>query len=466
MKTIARRPLAGFGLALPVSLLVAAMAGIAVGAIDTSTYRIGISSDGNQHDEDDIGAAPMALAIIAEAGLIDKLVHHDYNNHLGDNDATKAQKMVDSVNGAATRWEIGTSVLFNDQTHLAAAVANIAAQINASSADNRFYLAAGGPMETVWQGINASDQAKRQYTTVISHSSWNETHADTPQMTHTWSNVKTTGVVTVEIPDQNQHLGNTALADWNWLKDSSDPDWQWLYSRNQFGNKFDVSDAGMVWYIITGRGQTNATPQDVHTLFTANSEPGGGGPGPGSAASIEYTDFTPLHGSGSGDLTASGVTATVTSATGGTFAGTTTYLGHSGGHSTNFDNHEGFSVVFSEGLALTGIRFADMSGIEQFTLKLGNGSTQTFSGGQIDANGLFDVAANYSGSNVLTAGQELVFLAVPATDATNSRFRVTGITAVIPEPASIGMVLAGLCMLAQRRRRKLAPPGHRCDIGI
>ena len=43
--------------------------------------RVGISSDGNIFDEDDIGAAPFSIAILKAAGAT--LVHHDYNNHIG-----------------------------------------------------------------------------------------------------------------------------------------------------------------------------------------------------------------------------------------------------------------------------------------------------------------------------------------------------------------------------------------------
>ncbi|MHA1453805.1 MAG: hypothetical protein ACTSRD_13165 [Promethearchaeota archaeon] len=47
----------------------------------TFSGRVGISSDGNIYDEDDIGAAPFSLAIIKAANAT--LVHHDYNNNIG-----------------------------------------------------------------------------------------------------------------------------------------------------------------------------------------------------------------------------------------------------------------------------------------------------------------------------------------------------------------------------------------------
>lgn len=248
--------------------------------LDGSTYRIGMSFDGNQHDLDDILAAPMAMAMLGEAGLQDRLTHLDFNNHLGDNNATRAQTMRDSVLGAANRWGFDASVLFDDQitSQLNAGTANLAAQINASGPDNPFFIAAGGPMETVWRGVNASDPAKRQFATVISHSDWNNNHSDTPQLAHKFDDIKTLGINTIQIRDQNANLNNSEN-EWNWLENASNADWRWLFDRNR-KSKFDTSDAGMTWYIMTGRGETNASPNDVRNLFEGNFVTSDGTPPP------------------------------------------------------------------------------------------------------------------------------------------------------------------------------------------
>ncbi len=248
--------------------------------IDTSAYRIGISSDGNLHDADDIGASAMALAMIGEAGLQAKLVHHDYNCHLGKSSENREKEMAASVLGAADRWGIATTALFDDQKDLAGAAANIARQINASSEKDRLYLCAGGPMEVVWRGINASDNHKRKFCTVISHSAWNDKHADTPQMKHTWNDIRKSGVETVKITDQNRRL-NSDYADWAWLKESDDAQWKWLHSRCESKKTFDVSDAGMVWFVITGRGDQAGDPAKVRVLFTK---------GPGASVAPPATD--------------------------------------------------------------------------------------------------------------------------------------------------------------------------------
>lgn len=246
--------------------------------VDNSSYRIGATHDGNQHDLDDYAACAMDCALIGEAGLGAKFVHIDVNNHLGNNNATQAATMWSNVTGAVSRWGLTTVNVFDCQTNLAGAVNDIAAQINASTAVNRFYLACAGPMEVAWQGINASNSAARQYCTAISHSVWNDDHADTTQMTHTWSAIQSSGVRTVHITGQNQQGFNASLSSYSWLQNSSDPNWQWLYNRN-VKTTWDASDSGIIYYIITGRGDDTPTVTDVQNIFNGNFTYSSGGSG-------------------------------------------------------------------------------------------------------------------------------------------------------------------------------------------
>jgi len=178
--------------------------------------------------------------------------------------------MAASATGAAQRWGMPSSVFFDCQQNLTGAVNSIRDAINASSASNRLYFICAGPMEVAWRGINASDPAKRQYCTAISHSSWNDAHADTPQMTHTWSSIQSSGVATIHIRDQNPGL-QTALGNWTWLRDSGVPAWAWLYGRNPADyagqGLLDCSDAGMVYFAITGRGDQGADAATIRDLF-------------------------------------------------------------------------------------------------------------------------------------------------------------------------------------------------------
>ncbi len=217
--------------------------------------RVAISHDGNQHDPDDWGAFAMNFALFWAAGLQDKIVHIDHSDHLGDNSTSQHNQMLTTAAGAS-KFNIPSSVIFDDQTQLSAAIANFKREAELSSESNPLWYICSGPMEVPWRCINAVEPAKRKYIHVISHSSWNETHADTSQMTHTWNDIKALGVVAHDILDQNGSDGdndfNTPLSKWTWLRDSSYEPYRWVWSRNSFSNKFDVSDAGMSYWLLSG----------------------------------------------------------------------------------------------------------------------------------------------------------------------------------------------------------------------
>jgi hypothetical protein len=112
-------------------------------------------------------------------------------------------------------------------------------------------------METVCQGIRRSDPFKRQYVTVVSHSTWNDAHQHNGSCT--WDGLSGTGVKTVHIADQNSRLATPNMADVEWLANHADPNLRWVWSRMQIGISWqvvaDVSDAGEVWYWMTNGDQ-------------------------------------------------------------------------------------------------------------------------------------------------------------------------------------------------------------------
>ncbi len=75
--------------------------------------RIAYSADGNHNDPDDWAASPVALAIFAECGLKDRLVHFDYNCILPQTNAEWEKTHAESVLGAAQRYGYDKS-LFHD----------------------------------------------------------------------------------------------------------------------------------------------------------------------------------------------------------------------------------------------------------------------------------------------------------------------------------------------------------------
>ena len=70
--------------------------------------------------------------------------------------------MKTSVTDTAQRFFGNTTMTFGCQENLSGAIANGAAQINESTANDRFYYACGGPMEVPWRVINRADANKRQ----------------------------------------------------------------------------------------------------------------------------------------------------------------------------------------------------------------------------------------------------------------------------------------------------------------
>ncbi len=238
--------------------------------IDSSPYKIALSFDGNAHDADDIIAAPFAMAMIAEGGLQDRVVHIDYSNHIwhdsgNTNDSIEDQvaAMRNAVDGAASRWNYTQNVFYEVRVAamLEAAKINFAARVaEAYNAGEQLYYILGGPMEVPYQCIEAVPVAQRGSITAVSHSTWNETHGHSGS--RTWEDIISTGVKSVQIADQNEYdckactddddMSTKQFSKWEWMENMGG-NYEWLFNRNPFWSKFDPSDAGMTWWVITGR---------------------------------------------------------------------------------------------------------------------------------------------------------------------------------------------------------------------
>jgi hypothetical protein len=223
--------------------------------------RIAYSCDGNHNDPDDWIASPVALAILAKAGLKDRLVHFDYNCILPQTNPEWEKIHAESVLGAAERYGFDKALFFDCRRNRDAAVASIAEAINHSSADNPLYLIIAGPMEVPYQGIQRSDPARRQYVYCLSHSRWNDGFASSYKFTFTKRSVIEQDVHWVQIGDQNRLLsfgryGQPAtppeFKPYFWMRDSNDANVRWLWERMVVSTRPDPSDAGMTWFLVTG----------------------------------------------------------------------------------------------------------------------------------------------------------------------------------------------------------------------
>lgn len=228
--------------------------------------RIAMTFDGNHHSKDDIGGLPIAAVMVWAAGLSGRVVHLEINNHLGDSTAAQESAMVASASGSVSRFGIPAGKVFDARRDLAGSIANFKAEAERSTAGDPLWLICAGPMETAWQCINAVDPGKRQFIRAISHSDWNETHYNgdnEPALNkHYWSTMKADfpTVVFYDILNQNRSNGDfdfsTPDSAWHWLRDSNHEPYRWVFSRDDMGSVFDVSDAGMAWFLISGGPQS------------------------------------------------------------------------------------------------------------------------------------------------------------------------------------------------------------------
>lgn len=255
-----------------ISLWLGLLAGSAMGQFNFPGGRIAISHDGNNYDQDDFVAAPMNLALLEAAGMKSKLVYYDHSCHLL-NKPEMYEEMLESVNGAVQRFKIDPSIVFDIQTQQDEAIAAFKIAAEKSDERNPLWFLCAGPMEMPWRCVNAVDPACRKFIYCVSHSSpFNEKHKKPDAgMTHDWDDLGALGVNLIRIKNQNKTEWNTAETNVEWMRDSDNPDLQWLYSRNA-KKTYDSSDTGMTWWLLTGGpdgGNENGGWQDYKPLLEA-----------------------------------------------------------------------------------------------------------------------------------------------------------------------------------------------------
>lgn len=223
--------------------------------------RIAYSADGNYNDEDDWAASPVALAIFAEFGVKDKLVHFDYNSILTDTNPDWEKQHEIGVLGAAKLYGFKHATFQDCRKDRDAVIDSIARAVNESSAGSPLYFVIAGPMEVAYLGIRKSDREKRAFVYCISHSRWNDGFATNYKHNYTKRSVIPLGINWVQIRDQNEFLstspyGRPAAPDewrpWLWLRDSGDPQLRFLWERLRATKRADCSDAGMAYFLMTG----------------------------------------------------------------------------------------------------------------------------------------------------------------------------------------------------------------------
>jgi len=248
---------------------------------DYGKHRIAVSADGNNQpdleytgkyntaDPDDWGATPAALAILVKVKLQKSLVHFSYNNFMPSPPHTTVRNfMKEGVDGAIARWGFDGGVFFDVGTQKEEALEHLKKELAKSSESDPLYFVNMGPSEFLYQavkrvvddgGIDALSHVR-----VLSHSNYNDNHLRRPDHHTIQQVIELSGdriqfkrIKDQNAPKDNPKVGWHTLQDWShwdWLKEHRDPNvaWIWESMKKHQHNKADISDAGMMYYLITG----------------------------------------------------------------------------------------------------------------------------------------------------------------------------------------------------------------------
>ncbi len=270
--------------------------------------RILISSDGNAHDEDDWGASALMLALLASQGMQEALPVYVYCDHIWEGRSDRKGydgrvEMIESIEGGRDRFGFADTEFICAYDDPERAYGAVAREIDRSSSRNPLILIAAGPMQVLGEGIARANPKKLKYVTLISHGRWNDIHCSKDrekyksdhkgwsyeEIVEAFASEEGGGLNCIHIHDQNGRDRdasgkrlfdglNTNRDRFSWLRTSAarylsvykEGSWEWLYSRMEAcskngGRDFDVSDAGMLVYVLTGSDHTS--PEMVKDLM-------------------------------------------------------------------------------------------------------------------------------------------------------------------------------------------------------
>ncbi len=253
--------------------------------------RIAISADGNnvddpldkwlRADEDDWGATPATMAIIAKLDLGHKLVHFSYNNFVEGLPGPDEENMMDiGVKGGLARFPLNPAVFYDCTKEFDKAKESLKREITRSTESDPLYFIHMGPSEFFYQCIEEvvaeGGIESTSHIYVLSHSGYNDNHLRRPyHRTMEQAIARSGGRINYRrIKDQNgsndpDKLWNSLkdFSVWYWMRDSKDPNIRWIYSRMEVNAKghADISDAGLVFYLLLG--DEDGSPSKLRDFF-------------------------------------------------------------------------------------------------------------------------------------------------------------------------------------------------------
>jgi hypothetical protein len=254
--------------------------------------RIAYVADGNSPDPDDIGANAVVFGLFAGSNLRDRLVHFSHSCDLNPFSNTGSSQSIDAPNELRRQNYLHQTAgegigffgpfsnlvdYYNCRTEQAAAVNDLKNAINASSAADPLWIIEAGEPDIIGYALQAADANIRQFVHVISHHPANDNSGDF----FTWAQILAFGVTEHQIGDQNvglQVLISSGL--WNWAENHPRAEIVWILDQLKYAeadgvvgfqtNKYDCSDAGMLYWWITGAnqgGNKNSTPVEIKNML-------------------------------------------------------------------------------------------------------------------------------------------------------------------------------------------------------
>lgn len=253
-----------------------------------SGERIVVVADGNEHDKGDWAATPLTLAVLAAKEIQDQVMVYAFSSHTWGSNKTHAggdAQMRESAFLGARNFGFKKTKFIEAVNAPNYAIIEITTQINKSSAKNPLVILAAGPMDIIGTALSEADSTKLEFVRIISHSSWDQLHSDSPEEgeTHkgwTWEELRESyqgkGLKLIALPQQGEGSFKGALRAYSWLNDSSKKEpkpfekgsWQWLYSRIEAassGEEVNPGDVGLMLYLLTGN--SNSGIQDLRGIL-------------------------------------------------------------------------------------------------------------------------------------------------------------------------------------------------------
>ena len=253
-----------------------------------SGERIVVVADGNEHDKGDWAATPLSLAVLAAKEIQDQVVVYAFSSHTWGSNKSHAgsdAQMRESAFLGARNFGFKKTKFIEAVNAPNYAIIEITSQINKSSSKNPLVILVAGPMDIIGTALGEADSTKLKHIRIISHSIWDQQHADSPEEgeTHkgwTWEKIRESyqgkGLELIALPELGEGNFKGPLSAYSWLNDSSKKEpkpfekgsWQWLFSRIEAattGEEVNPRDVGLLLYLLTGK--SNSSIQDLRGIL-------------------------------------------------------------------------------------------------------------------------------------------------------------------------------------------------------